>query len=224
VQVEEVTWADVAANKEGHASTVAGCQMSWFSSRQLRTICGRLAIKGYKNIKKSNMVDKIVTSYRSRQVYNEITRQRNEGNKNNNNNASTPKPQKEVQCSFRLINIFFSDEFATDFATLGNIADRELLDSGRAGNDKVFWVRLQRSFVKPDPDFDSLRFLNNDVFAGQDHIDPAKIALHDWKKLRKIWKGVNADYKAALTRFTQSGTHNQSFWDYCYGKMDVYYL
>jgi hypothetical protein len=171
------------------------------------------------------MVDKIVTSYRSRQVYNEITRQQNEGNNNNNNNdASTPKPQKEVQCSFCLINILFSDEFATDFATLGNIADRELLDSRRAGNDEVFWDWLQRSFVKPNPEFDSLRFLDGDVFAGQDHIDPAKIVLHDWKKLRKIWKGVNADYRAALTRFTQSGTHNQSFWDYCYGKMDVYYL
>jgi hypothetical protein len=82
-----------------------------------------------------------------------------------------------------------------------------------------------RLFVQPDPvDFDNLRFLDDDVFAGQDHIDPGKIVQHDWKKLRMIWKGVNADYKAALTRFTQSGTHKQSFWDYCYSKMDVYFL
>jgi hypothetical protein len=46
VNYEEVTWADVAADDDGKASTVSGCQLSWFSSKQLRTICIRLAIKG----------------------------------------------------------------------------------------------------------------------------------------------------------------------------------
>jgi hypothetical protein len=220
-----VTWADVAANDNGQASTVSGCQLSCFSSKQLRTICSRLAIKGIKNIKKSKMIDKIVATYRSRQVYNKITRQQNAGNDNNASTSTTPKPQKEVQCSFRIINILFSDTVAANFATLGNIVDRNSLDSGRAGNDEIFWVGVHCSFVQPDPvDFDNLRFLDDDVFAGQDHIDLGKIVQHDWKMLRMIWKGVNADYKAALTGFTQSGTHEQNFWDYCYGKMDIYYL
>jgi hypothetical protein len=140
VNYEKMTWADVSANNNSQASAVSGCQLSWFSSKQLRTICSRLAIKGIKNIKKSKMVDKIVTTYRSRQVYNKITRQRNEGHDNNASTSTTPKPQKEVQCSFQMINILFSDTFAADFATLGNIADRNLLDSGRAGNDEIFWV------------------------------------------------------------------------------------
>jgi hypothetical protein len=118
-------------------------------------------------------------------------------------NNTTPKPRKEVQCSFRVINIFFSDTVADDFATLGYIADRNLLDNGRAGKDEIFFVGVHRSFVQPNPmDFDNLRFLDDDIFAGQDDIDLGKIVQHDWKKLRMIWKGVNADYKAALTRFT----------------------
>jgi hypothetical protein len=214
VNYKEVTWADVPANDDSQALTVSGCQLSWFSLKQLRTICSRLAIKGYKNIKKSEMVDKIVAAYRSRQVYNKITRQQNVGNDNNVSTSTAPKPQKEVQCSFQVINILFSDTFAADFATLGNIAGRNLLDSRRAGNDEIFWVGVHRLFVQPDPmDYDNLRFLDNDVVAGQDHIYPGKIVQHDWKKLRMIWKGVNADYKAALTHFTQSGTHKQSFWD-----------
>jgi hypothetical protein len=129
--------------------------------------------------------------------------------------APHPSHKWKEQCSFRLINILFSDTFAANFATLGNIADRNLVVSGRAGKDEIFLVGVHCLFVQSDPvDFDNLRFLDDDVFAGQDHIDPGKMIQHDWKKLRMIWKGANADYKAALIRFTQSGTHNQSFWDY----------
>ena len=39
--------------------------------------------------------------------------------------------RKQIQCPFRLLNILFSDEFAADFADLGNIATRQLLDSGK---------------------------------------------------------------------------------------------
>ena len=39
-----------------------------------------------------------------------------------------------------------------------------------------------------------------------------------------IWKALNADYKAALTCFTISGTHDSNFYNFCYGKLDVYYL
>ena len=39
-----------------------------------------------------------------------------------------------------------------------------------------------------------------------------------------IWKALNVDYKAALTRFTVSGTHDNNFYNFCGGKLDVYYL
>jgi hypothetical protein len=60
--------------------------------------------------------------------------------------------------------------------------------------------------------------------AMQDSINSGKILNHGWKKLRTIWKGVNAEYKAALTRYTMSGTHEKKIYDFCLGKIDVYYL
>ena len=47
---------------------------------------------------------------------------------------------------------------------------------------------------------------------------------HDWKKLRAVWKSVNAKYKAALSRYTISGTHDSDFYTFCNGKLEIYYL
>jgi hypothetical protein len=62
--LEKVTWADVAANSEGQALAVAGYPLASFSPKQLRTICRHLSVKGVKNAKKKEMVDKIVDRYR----------------------------------------------------------------------------------------------------------------------------------------------------------------
>ena len=53
--------------------------------------------------------------------------------------------KEAIQCPFQLINILFSDEFAGDFATLGNVASRQLLDEGVAGNNKYFWAQVQEA-------------------------------------------------------------------------------
>ena len=74
------------------------------------------------------------------------------------------------------------------------------------------------------PDYDILHFLEDDVFAFETTINPSKIVPHDWKKLRTLWKAVNADYKVALDRFTQSGTHEDNFYSFCGGKKEAYYL
>ena len=39
-----------------------------------------------------------------------------------------------------------------------------------------------------------------------------------------IWKNLNVEYKAALTRYTMSGTHWSNFYEFCYGRHDIYYL
>jgi hypothetical protein len=83
---------------------------------------------------------------------------------------------------------------------------------------------VQRAFIEVNECYNELKFADDDVFANLEHIDPGDIILHDWKKLRTIWKGVNADYKAALTNFTVSGTHDCDFYNFCHGKLDVYYL
>ena len=141
-------------------------------------------------------------------------------------NSSTSAPRKEIQCTFRLLNLLFSDAFAEDFGNLGNVASRQLLDNGTAANDQHFWTRVQTEFVSSEtPTVCNLSFTDDPVFANKQHqINPAKVVRHDWKKLRLIWKGLNADYKAALTRYTVSGTHEQNFFQFCNGKLDTYYL
>jgi len=39
-----------------------------------------------------------------------------------------------------------------------------------------------------------------------------------------IWKNLNAEYKAALSHYTMSGTHLSNFYKFCHGQKDVYYL
>jgi hypothetical protein len=123
------------------------------------------------------------------------------------------------------MNILFSDDFASDFASLGNVASKESLDSGKAGNNQAFWERVKDAFMEPNnDDYDRLFFMDDDVFAAQSHINPSRIVNHDWKKLRMMWKSVNSDYKNALTRFTVSGTHDSNFFGFCAGKLEPYYL
>ena len=181
----------------------------------MRTICSTLKIRGVKNAKKETMVDKLNETYHNRKKYEDLVN----GFHDKNN-----KPKKEIQCSFRLMNILFSDGFAGSFATLGNTANRAILDAGKASNDEYFWTGVKGAFDKPNILYDTLLFMDDDVLCDRDDIDPSHIVHHDWKKLRSIWKGVNADYKAALTRFTISGTHSCDFFGFCNGKLETYYL
>ena len=63
-----------------------------------------------------------------------------------------------------MMNILFADEFAEDFGNLGNVADRRLLDTGKAANDSHFWERIQTAFVSQNVFYDKLFFTNDVVF------------------------------------------------------------
>ncbi len=104
------------------------------------------------------------------------------------------------------------------------MASRSLLDTGKAANDQLFWEKVLAAFIKQDDNYDVIRFQEDNVFAAGFNVNTSAIVLHDWKKLRSIWKAVNVEYKAALTRFTQSGTHDSSFTNFCNRKPDFYYL
>jgi hypothetical protein len=122
------------------------------------------------------------------------------------------------------MNILFSDTFSDDFACLGNTANRQTLDTGKAANDEGFWKKVTTAFTdNTNYEYGQFKYMVDDVFICE-FIDPSKVVKHDWKKLRSMWKAVNAEYKAALIRFTQSGTHNDNFYGYCCGKKDIYYL
>jgi hypothetical protein len=215
---EGVQWTDFFEDNEGQARGVLQTEWKLLSSKQLRTICSRLSIKGVKNVKKGQMIDMLVQTYQNRKAYNALA------SRDRQNQESPSVPRKQVQCSFRLINILFSDGFASDFAHIGDTVARLVIDSGKAANDEHFWARVQCAFLEANDHYDELKFIDDDVFSGIDHINPAIIVPHDWKKLRAIWKGVNADYKATLANFTVSGTHDSNFYSFCHGKLDIYYL
>ena len=122
------------------------------------------------------------------------------------------------------MNILFSDEFAEDFADLGNVATRQVLDMGTAGNQQHFWQRVASAFMEECNNYGQLCFLDDNVLMDYSHINPAIIVPHAWKKLRTIWKSINSEYKTAMTKFTQSGTHDNNFFSFCNGKVDTFYL
>ncbi len=82
-------------------------------------ISTHLSVKGVNNAKKSDMVERLAGVDEKRQAYNALR-------------TKVKAPRQQVQCSFRVMNILFSDRFAGDFANLGDVASKSLLDTGKA--------------------------------------------------------------------------------------------
>ena len=116
LNLEEVKWSDTFEDCNGSPKGVFDQEWSTFSSKQLRTICSRLSIKGIKNVKKSDMVDSLIAGYNNKKLY---TTMQNRGDDDNGAEKST---RKQAQCPFRLMNILFLDEHAEGFSKLGNMA------------------------------------------------------------------------------------------------------
>jgi hypothetical protein len=107
---------------------------------------------------------------------------------------------------------------------LANTPNCSTLDAGKVAHESGFWKKIEVAFKINKYDYNIFQFQDEDALASETSLYPGIIVNHDWKKLCSIWKGVNADYKAALTRFTQSGTHNSNLYRYCSGKQEAYYL
>jgi hypothetical protein len=214
-------WADVKEDENGNAAGILGYRLEELNVKDLRLLCAQLRIQNIRNVKKVDIIARIRTTFQFRKKY---TNQQAELKEAADKDMATGAPRKQIQCPFRLLNILFSDEFTADFADLGNIASRQILDSGKAGNQQHFWERVSSAFIEDNETFGLLHFLDDEVLAAYSYIDPSKKIPHDWKKLRTIWKAVNADYKVALNKFTQSGTHDSDFFSFCNGKVEMYYL
>jgi len=186
-----------------------------------------------KNAKKQVMIDKITSHYKNRKARDQMeagppaeASGTNSTIPSTSNGDAATATRKEIQCPCQLMNILFSDpQFAERFASTGITASRDLLDTGMAGNDQHFWQCIRTTFVLnvPNAAFDELLFQDDVVLSlHSDDINPSKVVPHDWKKLRTIWKATNSDYKAALSRFTVSGTHENKFWNFCNGRLEAY--
>jgi hypothetical protein len=202
---------DFFLDEEGNAVGIDGKTWNEYSVVDLRKICGRLGIKNYKREKKNGMEIMIANWCNNLKHLGPTT--------------GCLKTKKEIQCPFRLMNILFSNAFADEFATIGNVASRESLDTGKAANNQGFWERVQFDFIRPNYLYDHLLFTDDDKILGNNkNIKCGLIIPHNWRKLREIWKSVNVDYKVAKSNFTTSGTHDDNFYNYCHGKLAVYYL
>ena len=228
-RVDSLTWDDIQTDPQGEPYGFLGVPFVTLTCKQLRIVCSRLEIRGVKNVRKEVMVDRIKAQFKNRAAYAALgsavaAASASQGDGVGTRNASPPR--REIQCPFRLLNILFSDLFAERFADTGNVADRQLLDSGLAANDQQFWESVRQAFVSPGANavYDELQFADDPIIGQQGDIDPSKVVNHDWKKLRSIWKSTNSDYKSAVTRFTVSGTHENEFWNFCAGKVEVLYL
>jgi len=214
VQAEPTThndfeWSDVEIFDD-HLF-IKGIGASNLLSKDIRRICSVLKVKGVKNTSKEVMLQKLKDSFFNQKQYTRLSQEVNS------------RTRKEPQCSFRLLNILFTDEFSTKFAKLGDAANQYQLDTGKTGNDQYFWEEVCQAFQESNVTYDTLLFQEDDVFASLD-LEMSVIINHSWQKLRSIWKSLNAEYKAALTKFTMSGTHTSDFYTFCNGKQDVYYL
>lgn len=197
VEWENVTMEEINEDMTTHRVIGAkGVPWDSMSAKNVRKICICMKMKGYKKMKKAELIELIQVWWRNKMIYNQLQAVPTPAFPR----TRTPPPRKEVGCSFRLMNVLFSDYFASDFGQIGNTATRPILDSGMAGNDRYFWERVQRSFVDEEQlSYNRLRFADqSEIIAMQYHINPGKIIQHGWSKLRTIWKAINAEYKLAL--------------------------
>jgi hypothetical protein len=160
------------------------------------------------------MLEKIVSVYKLKERYGRL--------KDNVVLFLTPT-RKEPQCPYRLLNVLFSDMFSEGLVQLRNVAYQFKLDAGKASKNQLFWEGVQEAFTNNSELYNNLHF-EDEVLSDLHHVKFKKIVCHDWKKLRMIWKNLNAEYKAALTRYTVSGAHSSNFYEFCRGRKDVYYL
>jgi hypothetical protein len=219
-EFDRLEWSTCDYDSSGIPIGFDGKLWSQYAVLKLRVIFSKLQVYGVKNARKDIILDSIIKTYQNLQVYTTM-KEVVDGNGSGSPATST---RKEVQCPYRLLNILFSDDFAEDFSRIGNSPSRHTLDVGKAAYDESFWSRVAAAYVTHEPDYDLLQFIDDNVFAFETTINPSKNIPHDWKKLRVIWKAVNADYKVAFDHFTQSGTHDDNFYNFCGGKKEAYYL
>ena len=154
INVDSLNLTDFRANDEGELVFFQGQPFSSLNAKQLRAIASKLKIKGLRNAKKADIVKAITTAVMNMNAYKVLDNQLGADLVS----GGKEKTQKEVHCSFRLMNVLFSDGFVEDLAQLGHTANRELLDSGKASNDRYFWEKVQGDYVSDNESYGHLQF------------------------------------------------------------------
>ena len=127
-------------------------------------------------------------------------------------------------CTFRLCNVLFSEQFHFRFAQQGDTLTRADLDSG-ISPQAVFWCDVQAAYIDADKDeFGTLLDVGSEYWGLFRHIDAAHIVPHLPIKLHEIWKDLHGLYIKANRLYTVLGTHEAEFWKFCNGNIAVLYV
>jgi hypothetical protein len=196
---KEVGWDDIKAgdrprDKPGQAgqmvksiSIICGIDGMSFSTDQLRTMCATFKLSGYWSKKKTELLQILAVGKIHNQLY-EVAE--NAGNTGSHGKA----PAKTKNCSFRLINILFSNEVSPKFLTIGAKKDKNLLDTGLAANNEYFWQEVADKYQEVNDDYECLAW-DDPLF---DDIDASVTLPHTWSKLWEIYKGLSKLYLEAF--------------------------
>ena len=192
--IRAATWDDVLRNDKGTIVSILGQSIDKFKVVQLRLLCQSLKLQGYKSSGKSALI-KMLTDYAAnRSAYNV-------------DKANQSPQRKTMHCSFRLLNILFSDEFAEDFSKLGDIPKRHKLDNNsNTYCQEDFWKTIVPAYVTPSNKFNNIMFYDDVLRA--ENINPSIILTHDWRRLRDIWRNTQSKYKECNSNYTASGNHS----------------
>lgn len=124
---------------------------------------------------------------------------------------------KSRHCGFRLVNVLFSDEFASRLDEVNSPPPRLELDAGSTNGQSALWRAVAEAFALARSEYGGLIVDHPDFYG----VDPAQIVEHSSDKLRSIWLDQISVYQRALTKSTRLGTHTSDFAAFCWGRVDI---
>jgi hypothetical protein len=184
------------------------------SLKCLRKVCSLLKTSGYKNMTKDEVLMLIGKHKHNMEVYGNVY--------NREECGSQSTTRRKTGCSFRLLNVLFSDMFSQRLINLSSTRSRQELDA-RESVDSKFWKDVREAFID-DSDSETGRLQFEHAVFDLHEIDPSTIVMHTASKLRNMYADLKSRHKKAMANFTKSGTHNSDFWDFCSGQIDILYL
>ena len=130
-------------------------------------------------------------------------------------------PRKMAHCTFRLLNVLFSEKLYRDFQNSERQCSRQELDARSTRANSPFWARVATEYTNLHTDTYNFFVVDDARF---NEIRPQVVQMHSGPKLYEIWTDVRKRFMVAFRNSKRSGHHNPQFWDYCGGKIDVLYL
>ncbi len=193
----------------------------------LQKYCASLQIKGASNAKKITLQKQLVLRKSIAETHRSLGI---DANDYNNAKDTSKEPTKTKHCSFRLLNILFSDKFFNDFVADSNSNSRAEIEAQNINGDgsNKFWTAVAAAFKDPSHDVGSIIEYNDAYITDFDFkaagIDLKHIVEHKGTKLLAIFKDLKRHYTVAKNKFTTSGTHDSDFFNFCDGNIAILYL